>query len=1216
MDQVRDEKRVVTVLFADLVGSTALAERLDPEEVRLVVGEAVARMVRAVEAYGGTVKDLAGDGCLAFFGAPVTHEDDAERAVRTGLRIVRELDNYGHEVARSWAIEGLAARVGIATGPVVTGMVGAGDRVEYAAFGDTVNTAARLQSAAEPDGVICDAATQRLLTDRFGWSAPASLELKGKQEPVTAYRLLPPSGSTETRPAATQATNLVGRQAEMGQLGEAASALAAGSGSIVVLAGEPGIGKSRLVAELRQRLDDLAGAPAALWLEGRCLSYGESLPYWPFRDLLRNWLGVSADDPPLRAQIALRRRVEELFEGEQAEIRPYLASLLELDLDPADRARLAELSPEAQQYRTWEVVGRLLTRLAADAPLVVVLEDLHWADPTSLSLAEKLLAVSEEAAVMLLLTHRAERDHPSWRLREAADREFPHRTRMIDLAALPGAAERELLDGLVGINVLPPAVASDILAAAEGNPFFLEELVRSMADAGALVRDGDHWRFDHAADVHVPPTVGQVINARLDRLDPAAHDVVRAAAVLGRRFDLPLLAGVTGDRDAAQVALRELQRLDLVREAQRWPRAEYQFKHALIQEAAYATLLESQRRALHRRAATWLEERPDVDTADSAGVLAHHWLAADDEGRATHYLALAGDKARAEHALDESIGHYRALLRILERRGERQRMALVLFKLAIALHFDLRFAEANAAYQEAFSLWQPPVPAQPPTATLVILRDRMPDQVDPPRSYTLPSMQVQYALLDRLVELWPERTIVPSLADHWQISNDGLHYVFRLREGVHWSDGTPLTAADVEFGIKRNLDRQRPGVSVAMLFVVEGAQDYYHGRSDDLSAVGIRALDERHIEFRLNVPAPAFLNILNRADAGPVPRHIVERAGDEWTDPSTQVVSGAFRRTEWSEERVVLERRPDYSGARVGNVRRVEIHHVPSGQAGAKYAWDEADIALTYDLADEPELSEFESDRVPAPFAWCMWLYFRTAIEPFDRPLLRRALAHSIDREALAKVLPPDASMIARGGLVPPALHGHTPDISLRFDVQLARELLAESGVRPHIRLYALIGRQSGQMMRVIADSWRQVLRLEVELREVSVEAYTARREPTDTSAEIVGWVPGYPDPEYFLRLLLHSEAKDNFGGYSNPRFDELIERASRERDVRRRLELFHEADRLAVAEDAAVIPLSYERDASYVKPWVSGWWEYGKAWSSFADLIVDERSPRFRGPD
>ena len=506
MDETRDERRTVTALFADLVGSTALAERLDPEEVRLIVGEAVARMVRAVEAYGGTVKDLAGDGCLALFGAPVAHEDDPERAILAALRISHDIDDYGREVARSWGVEELRARVGVGTGAVVVGMIGAGSRVEYGAFGDAVNVVARLQGAAAPGEVLVLDSTRRLVPDRFSWSEPRSLELKGKSEPVTAHVVRAQVQRGAEARAASGAGRLIGRDSEMGQLLDAAAALQAGSGGIAVVSGEPGIGKSRLVSELRDRMD--AGGGAARWIIGRCLSYGESLPYWPFRDLLRDWLGLSSDEPELRTRIALRRQVESLY-GEQAlEVYPYLAALLELEVEPEARARLAEQSPEARQYRTWEVVVGLLARLAMASPLVVVLEDLHWSDPTSIALLERVLAVTDEAAMLLVLTHRAERDHPSWHLRELAARDHAHRTIVLDLPALPGEAEREMLTGLVGHDTLPARVAERLLEAAEGNPFFLEELVRSLVDAGALVDEGDGWRFDHEIEIEVPPRCG------------------------------------------------------------------------------------------------------------------------------------------------------------------------------------------------------------------------------------------------------------------------------------------------------------------------------------------------------------------------------------------------------------------------------------------------------------------------------------------------------------------------------------------------------------------------------------------------------------------------------------------------------------------------------------------------------------------------------------
>ena len=513
---VREERKVLTAVFADVVGSTALAERLDPEDVKLVVGEAVARIVGEVESLGGHVKDLAGDGVLAFFGAPTTREDDAERGVRCALRIVGEMEEYAREVRRGWGVEGFGVRVGAATGAVVVGEVGAGARVEYAAFGDTVNVAARLQSAAAPGSVLVDDATHRAVEGLFEWGERLELELKGKGEGVAAW---PVAGvAAEGRPQRGLPgveTRLVGRSRELGLGREALEALRAGRGGVLVVAGDAGIGKSRLLNELRE----LAERDGTFWLEGRCVSYGESLPYWPFRDLLRGeWIGAGADEPELRVRVGLRRRLEQLFgEGGASELYPYLGGLLELALEHEAGARMSQLSPEALQWRTFEVVGQLFARLAEGAPLVIAIEDLHWADPTSVLLLEQLLSLAEEAPVLLVLSLRPERDHAAWGLREHASREFPHLLREIDLGPL-GDADGELLAALVAPATLPVELERRVLEAADGNPFFLEELVRSLADVGALVRTDDGWRFDHAVEVEVPPTVEKAILARLDRL--------------------------------------------------------------------------------------------------------------------------------------------------------------------------------------------------------------------------------------------------------------------------------------------------------------------------------------------------------------------------------------------------------------------------------------------------------------------------------------------------------------------------------------------------------------------------------------------------------------------------------------------------------------------------------------------------------------------------
>jgi ABC-type transport system substrate-binding protein/class 3 adenylate cyclase len=1167
--QHREERRVVSVLFADLVGSTTLAEQLDAEEVKLVVGEAVRRVVTEVERFGGHVKDIAGDGVLAFFGAPQASEDDPERAVCAGLQIADELGRYGREVEDAFDVDGFGVRVGIATGPVVVGLVGGGTRVEYGAFGDTVNVAARLQEHAVPSTVLVDEETQRLAAGAFEWGDAQELRLKGKSELVTAFDARRELAGAARRPASE--TRLVGREPELAAARELADGVRAGRGGVLFLVGEPGIGKTRLLSGLRDELDE------ATWLEGRCFSYGESLPYWPFRELLREWLGLTLDDAELRARVSLRREVRRLFGERELEIYPYLGWLLGLGLEPELEERLAQLSPEALRYRTFEVVATLVRRLAESGPVVVAIEDLHWADPTSAELVEALLAAAEDAAVLLAVTTRSERDSAAWRLKEVAEREFPHLTRTIELEPLSGDADLELLLALPGADALSAKLQRQALRTAEGNPFFLEEIVR------ALLEGGDE----------VPQSVEKVILARLDRLEPRCREVLTSASVLGRRFGLALLEGVLGDGDDIAAALHELQRTGLVRAGRRWPQPEFAFKHVLIQETAYRTLLTPERNALHRRAAEWLEERYAESGEDTLGLLAHHWLAAADEDKAATYLVRAGDAARQKHSLDEAIEHYRHLLPLLERRGERQQMALVLFKLGLALHMALRFGEADAVYRRGFDLWEQPAAPAEIAATLRVAADSLPNETDPIRSYAPANMQLQMALYDRLVERWPEATIVPWLAERWEIADDGRRYVFHLRDGVRWSDGSPVTAHDVEESVKRTLDPADPGVSVAVYYVLENAQDYAHGRSRDRDAVGVRALDDRTVEFQLVAPAPYFLSVVNRPDGGP------RSAGG--------AVSGAFGVAERTPERIVLERR-DGAQPRPGNLRRVELVRAPLSDALARLERGQLELVVAQATSDGvAELRDAPVRPVLGPPAWSFYLVFDHSDPVVADVRVRRALAHAFDRERIARALPPSFT-VATGGIVPPALQGHTPEIAPRFDPELGRELLREAAVDVPLRVAATSDAHVGGLMHELASSWRELLGLRVDV-EVVDEPYSEARMRLIERAPVApaAWFPGYPDPEYYLRLLLHSEAKDNRGGWAHDPFDELIERAQREGDGRRRLQLFHEADRLAVADQVAVLPLAYARNAFFVSPRLHGWWEFGKSWSSFADLTLSE---------
>jgi oligopeptide transport system substrate-binding protein len=892
--------------------------------------------------------------------------------------------------------------------------------------------------------------------------------------------------------------------------------------------------------------------------------------------------------------------------GETDSYYPYLGSLLGLDLEPEATDRL-NLSPESLQFRTFEVVVELCRSIAKRGPFVLVIDDLHWLDPTSLQMVEQLAELTDAEALLLVVAQRLDREHPAWSLREEILRRFPHRTTEVRLEGLAEGEERNLLDALVGESTLPIEIGSRLLAAAEGNPFYLEELVGGLIDAGSLVLEEQVWRFDHEVPIHLPETVEAVVMARIDRLDESVHDVLTSASVLGRTFGLPLLHEVVGQERAVMDGLRDLQRLGLVDEARRWPQAEYRFKHALIQEAAYRTIPAERRVSVHRTAAAWLTAHEGIE--QEAGLLARHWLAAGEEEQAIPWLLRAGDEARREHALDEAIEHYRSLLVLLSRRGEKRSVALTLFKLGQALHSALRFAEANETFERAFTNWEVPASGTKATATLRHTGSLPPTQPDPPRSYNLQDMQLQMALFDRLVERLAEDTIVPSLAERWEVSDDGLKYLFYLRPGLLWSNGERLTASDVEYGIKRNLDPGRPGISMAIYFALAGAQGFGLGHHQDPNRVGVRALDDRTVEFRLAAPAPFFLSVVNRPDGGPQPQHAIERFGDSWIDLDHQVVSGPFRRTEAGPNLTVLERRSDYQGWRSGNVKRVELHTEPPAVIGDNYRRGERELVF----GGAPFGTESYGEIPPGelrmePTAWTMYLMLRHTDGPASDLRYRRALAHSIDRRRLqtksaANFLP------ATGGIVPPALAGHTPDIAIRHDPEMARRLLGETGLGNEVLRFGFVA--SAALSEVgfeLAAMWRETLGLPIEILEYpSGDAAAFARTQSAAHVMVAVWFPGYPDPEYYLRLLLHSESSDNRGHFNYPPFDELIERARRERDGRARLRLFHEADRMAVTEQVATIPVVYARNVTIAKPWVSGWWEFGKSWSSFADLTVDE---------
>lgn len=533
------ERRPITVLFADIAGSTAIAERLDPEDWTELVGMAFQRMNRTIEQFGGTVARLMGDGVLAFFGAPVAHEDDPERAVRCGLEMVRAIDTLAAGQAVSDG-NGLQIRVGVNTGPVVVGIVGTDTAHEYTAMGDTVNVAARLQSIARPGSVVTAAATHRFVSSVIDAVDLGLLELKGKSDAVHAYEITGlKAGAVRRRGLDGVRSPMVGRDAELRRLEEAFRVVAAGQGRVACVFGEPGIGKSRLLAEMRAVVERIDGSTR--WVEGRCLSYGESLPYHLVVELVRSMIGVTAATDERQTEETLGRITRELAADDWQETYAYLGHLLSLHLAPELQARVSLL--EIETVKRYVASLALLVRFATrHGPAVIVCDDVHWADSASVNTLLQLLPSVAGLPLLLILSSRVERGAIGWRLIGGARDIFGEAMTEIRLDPLSVADSRQLVANLLAVESLPAETRELILRRAEGNPFFVEEVIRMLIDRGAIVHEGERWiATDRVMEIEIPETLHGLLLARIDRLPAESRRTLRVASVIGRQFGVTIL---------------------------------------------------------------------------------------------------------------------------------------------------------------------------------------------------------------------------------------------------------------------------------------------------------------------------------------------------------------------------------------------------------------------------------------------------------------------------------------------------------------------------------------------------------------------------------------------------------------------------------------------------------------------------------------------------
>ncbi|HYY07212.1 MAG TPA: adenylate/guanylate cyclase domain-containing protein [Actinomycetota bacterium] len=684
------ERRIVTMLFCDVRGSTAMAETLDPEEWTDLMNAAYEQLIAPVYRYEGTVARLMGDAILAFFGAPTAHEDDPQRAVKAGLEIVEGIGPLRARLADERGLD-LNIRVGINTGPVVVGDVGSELRQEYSAMGDAVNVAARMEQTADPGTVRITEDTYRLVADLFEVEELGEVAVKGKRRPVRSYRVVARLAAP-WRVRATRSLDapLVGRERELAAVASALEDLETGRGSILLISGEPGMGKSRLVAETNARWSERHPADDRPWDFWACVPYDTMQPYAQYRRLIRERTGTSETDPAefVRAKIADFMKVAPPGWEERSE--RVARALLGVEHDDEER-----LEGEAFQRAAVDlVVG---STVALGPGRLLVFEDLHWCDHASLELVHATAGLVATVPILILITFRPDRQAPSWAFRERIEDDFGDHTIALELAQLTPDQCGRLIDELLPVEGIVSEVRGRLVGRTEGNPFFVQEVARALIDRGVVERHEAGWRVTgDVADVAIPDSVQSLITAGLDRLPPEPRRTLQAAAVIGRAFDVELLRGAV-DADPGP-DLRVLQERDLIR-----PTAHpggFVFRHALTQEAAYGTLLKRRRRELHRRVAEVIEATADRPE-EAAVLLAGHFAEAGDDEATLRYTVVAGDAAARLYANEEAEAQYRTALDFAGRVGADTALVRSLYeRRGSALELAGRYDDAIANYEE------------------------------------------------------------------------------------------------------------------------------------------------------------------------------------------------------------------------------------------------------------------------------------------------------------------------------------------------------------------------------------------------------------------------------------------------------------------------------------------------------------------------------------
>ena len=640
---IEGERKLVTVLFADVANYTSIAEKLDPEEVHQIMDGCFKILMDEIHKYEGTINQFTGDGVMALFGAPVAHEDHAQRACQAALSVQKAIEDYGTALRKDYGTD-FKMRLGINSGPVIVGSIGDDLRMDYTAVGDTTNLASRIESIAGTGTTLVSKHTHRLARDFFEFKAKGSVRVKGKREPQEVFELIKASG-VDTRIAASVAKGLsrfIGRESSMGVLMDAYHKAQSGSGQVVGIVGDAGVGKSRLLFEFKNQLPP----GECTYLEGQCLHFGIAMAYLPVLDILRSYFRIKEGDQESRIKKKMQEKILHLDEKLHGILPPF-HELLSLEIEDATYQKLG---PQQKREKIFESLRDLLVCESQNRFIIIVVEDLHWIDKTSEEFLSYLIEWLANRHILLLLLYRPEFTHP-WESKTYYTK--------IGLTQLSSQSSAELIKAILYDCDIDPVLETLILNRAAGIPLYIEELTHSLLENGTIQR-GQNQCFlaIEPKDIQIPDTIQGIIAARMDRLEDNLKRTLQVASVIGRDFAFRILQTITGMREELKSYLLNLQGLEFIYEKSLFPELEYIFKHALTQEVAYNSLLHKRKKEIHEKIGKAIEQLYAERLEEFYEMLAYHFVQAENWQKSFLYLSKSGDKARQAFASHESIGFY------------------------------------------------------------------------------------------------------------------------------------------------------------------------------------------------------------------------------------------------------------------------------------------------------------------------------------------------------------------------------------------------------------------------------------------------------------------------------------------------------------------------------------------------------------------------------